>query len=138
MTQDINDDTIWISDKEAANSPRFIREGISDRKSELERLGMHRINILDLDRHVWLWPRFFVPLHDGNLSCRILRGGERQHPAHIHRDIEAQKFCVELPALGHPLRHDLRHYWYDAQRAAAVCCDLTAKRYSRARCRGKH
>jgi hypothetical protein len=73
MAQDINDDAIWISDKEAANPLRFIRDGINNRKSKLERLGMHRINILDLDRHVWLWRRFFVPLHDRNLSCRILR-----------------------------------------------------------------
>src|SRR4029453_5639368 len=112
-------DTIWISDKEAANPSRFIRDRINNRTSKLERLGMHRINILDLDRHVWLWPRFFVPLHDRILTCRILRGGERQHPAPLHRDIEAQKFCLELPALVHPLRHDVWHYSFDAH------CDLT-------------
>jgi hypothetical protein len=52
VTEHVDDDAIWVSDKETANAPGLVRQRIDDLKAKRNGLGMGRVNILNLDRQI--------------------------------------------------------------------------------------
>jgi hypothetical protein len=75
---------------------------------------VHRVNVIDLNRHVGLWFGRSGLLHERDLSRWIARRGERDNPIHFHSHIEAQNFRVELSALMNPIAGDIRYNSSDA------------------------
>src|SRR4029453_8820479 len=72
-------------------------------RSAPNRLVEHGVHVGHLDRHLWHEPRRPIPTHEGDLSGRVGRRGQRDDRAEVHPDLEAKPVEEELPALAEAL-----------------------------------
>src|SRR5438876_10246452 len=72
VTHDVEHYPIRILDKEAPDSPRLRGQGVDDLESAGDRLGVHPVDVGNLDGEVGMALRS-AALQDADLGCRVAR-----------------------------------------------------------------
>jgi hypothetical protein len=96
MAEDVDDVAVRIGHKEATDAPWLVCKRTDDLQSALDSSGMHFVYIVDLDRDLRLNTTQFVSTEQRDLSRRIGRRYERDHPAHVHADRKAKEAGIEI------------------------------------------
>src|SRR5215207_1041882 len=129
---DVDQRAARLSKHEAPHSPVLVAERVGDLEALLHGPGVDGIDIGHLYRDAG--GGRVVIADDGHLGRRVGRRRDRQHPAEVHRHLEAEHVDEELARLRGPFGLDVRHCPADhgasvsiarSQRGAVKACERT-------------
>ena len=98
MAQDVEHLAGRVANKEAADAPRLVGQGMHDLAPQALSRSVRRVDIVDLNRRIWHHSGGRVFPHHADLRRRVPGRGEGHDPPKIHDRLKPKHLGVERTA----------------------------------------
>jgi hypothetical protein len=98
MTHDVEYVAGRVAEKEAADSPRLVGQGMHDLATKALSRGVRCVDIADLDRGIWHYWSGCVLAYQADLCGWVPRCGEGDYPPKIHDRLQPEHLGIERTA----------------------------------------